>query len=95
MQIVLIVVELAEAGGKAEHQLEALELVEPFLSDSIQQCLLGRGEAGGAGRVGRKTREQPIFGERTVSVEAKELIVFAKEHHDGQAMAAAEAERFA
>ena len=57
--------------------------------------MLGRGDAGGAGCVGQKTGELPIFGEGAIAVEAEELIVLAEKHDHRQAMAAADPERLA
>jgi len=73
-----VVMELSQPTGQSQHELNSLELVEPFLRDLIEQRLLRAADAGRAGGTKLSFGHDSIFGERSVSVASAHEVVFTE-----------------
>jgi len=72
-------VKLSQPAGQSQHELDSLELVEPFLSDLIEQRLISSADAGRAAGTELCLGHVSVFGQRAVSVAAADEVVLAEE----------------
>ena len=68
--------------------MDSLELVEPFLSDLVEQRLISSVDAGRTGGTKLCPGQIAVFGQRAVSVAAANIIVLTKEKCCGDALSA-------
>jgi len=83
---------LTKPGAEAEHELDALEFVEPVLECGREFIGGGRGNADGAGGAELGAGEGAIAAEGAVAVGGAELEVFGEEEDDGDAVAGVDVE---
>ena len=71
--------QFPKAAGQLQHELDSLELVEPFLTDLIEQRLISFADASRAGGTELCRGHVAVFGQRAVSVAAANKIVLTEE----------------
>ncbi len=81
--------KLSQPAGQSQHELNSLELVEPFLSDLIKQRLVRSADASRAGGTELGLGHVSILRQRAVSVASADKIVLAEEQCRGDALTAA------